>query len=116
MKTIFSTPDAAAAADAARRLHIDYLYVDGTDVEAYPEGTRNVRRTAGTLRTRVRTNASVRTLSRALTPSAVAEPEEGSRADEPVAQADLLAFCLAPRVVARSAPRRSAARAPAPWP
>lgn len=39
VKTIFSTPRAAEASDAARRLHIDYLYVDGTDVAAYPEGT-----------------------------------------------------------------------------
>jgi hypothetical protein len=40
VKTIFSTSDATGAADAARRLHIDYLYVDETDLAAYPEGTR----------------------------------------------------------------------------
>ena len=40
VKTIFATPRAEEAAAAARRLHIDYLYVDDTDIAAYPEGTR----------------------------------------------------------------------------
>jgi hypothetical protein len=40
VKTIFATPRAAEASEAARRLHIAYLYVDDTDTAAYPEGTR----------------------------------------------------------------------------
>jgi hypothetical protein len=40
VKAIFATPRAAEASEAARRLHIDYLYVDDTDTAAYPEGTR----------------------------------------------------------------------------
>ena len=59
VKTIFSTPDAAAAADAARRLHVDYLYVDETDVAAYPEGTRKFDAQPG-LFERVYANPSVR--------------------------------------------------------
>jgi len=40
VRMLFATPDAQAAAKIARSLRIDYLYVDDTDVTAYPEGTR----------------------------------------------------------------------------
>jgi uncharacterized membrane protein len=40
VKTIFSTARAAEASEIAHRLHIDYLYVDETDIAVYPEGTR----------------------------------------------------------------------------
>lgn len=40
VRTIFSTSRGDEAADAARRLRIDYLYVDETDVQAYPAGVR----------------------------------------------------------------------------
>lgn len=40
VKAIYATPRAAEAAAAARRLRIDYLYVDDTDLTAYPDGTR----------------------------------------------------------------------------
>ncbi|MEP6592445.1 MAG: hypothetical protein ABJC51_02065 [Acidobacteriota bacterium] len=40
VKAIFETPRPAEASEAARRLRIDYLYVDDTDAAAYPEGVR----------------------------------------------------------------------------
>ena len=40
VKTVFATTDAREASATARRLRIDYLYVDGTDAQAYPEGVR----------------------------------------------------------------------------
>jgi uncharacterized membrane protein len=40
VKATFSTARADEASDMAHRLHIDYLYVDETDIAAYPEGTR----------------------------------------------------------------------------
>jgi hypothetical protein len=40
VKTIFATTDARDASATARRLRIDYLYVDGADAQAYPEGVR----------------------------------------------------------------------------
>jgi hypothetical protein len=40
VKTIFATADAVEASTAARRLRIDYLYVDEMDIAAYPQGTR----------------------------------------------------------------------------
>jgi hypothetical protein len=40
VKTLFATARADEASDIAHRLHIDYLYVDATDIAAYPEGTR----------------------------------------------------------------------------
>jgi hypothetical protein len=39
VKRIFATTDPAEAADLAHRLRIDYLYVDGDDLAAYPAGT-----------------------------------------------------------------------------
>ncbi len=39
VKGLFATSSAADAAAAARRLRIDYLYVDDTDTAAYPDGT-----------------------------------------------------------------------------
>jgi uncharacterized membrane protein len=59
VKTIFSTPRADEAADGARRLRIDYLYVDETDVAAYPEGTRKFDADPA-LFERVYANSSVR--------------------------------------------------------
>jgi hypothetical protein len=38
VRTMFATGSAADAAAIARRLGIDYIYVDQTDVSAYPEG------------------------------------------------------------------------------
>jgi hypothetical protein len=38
VRTIFATTDATEARDIARRLRIDYLYVDTTDIAAYPGG------------------------------------------------------------------------------
>jgi hypothetical protein len=40
VRTIFATTNAVQANDIARKLHIDYLYVDREDLTAYPEGTR----------------------------------------------------------------------------
>jgi uncharacterized membrane protein len=40
VRALFATANAHEAADIARRLKIDYLYVDGDDVAAYPEGSR----------------------------------------------------------------------------
>ncbi len=40
VKTIFATADPVEASSAARRLRIDYLYVDEMDIAAYPQGTR----------------------------------------------------------------------------
>ena len=59
VKAIFSTPRAEEAADASRRLRIDYLYVDETDVAAYPEGTRKFDQQPA-LFERVYANPSVR--------------------------------------------------------
>ncbi|MEN3340139.1 MAG: hypothetical protein V7647_3815, partial [Acidobacteriota bacterium] len=59
VKAIFSTPRPAEAADSARRLRIDYLYVDETDVAAYPEGTRKFDADSA-LFERVYANPSVR--------------------------------------------------------
>lgn len=39
VKRIFATADPGVASNLARRLRIDYLYVDGDDLAAYPEGT-----------------------------------------------------------------------------
>jgi uncharacterized membrane protein len=39
VKALFETPDATAASASARRLRVDYLYVDMDDLAAYPEGT-----------------------------------------------------------------------------
>jgi hypothetical protein len=59
VKTIFATSAAAEASEAARRLHIDYLYVDDTDTAAYPDGTRKFDEHPE-LFERVYANASVR--------------------------------------------------------
>ena len=40
VKTIFATANASEASTTARRLRIDYLYVDATDAQAYPDGVR----------------------------------------------------------------------------
>jgi hypothetical protein len=40
VRTLFATRDSAEASDIARRLRIDYLYLDLDDVAAYPEGVR----------------------------------------------------------------------------
>jgi hypothetical protein len=40
VRTLFSTTSAEDASDLARRLRIDYLYVDSTDIGAYPDGVR----------------------------------------------------------------------------
>jgi hypothetical protein len=40
VQTIYATPDTAEAAETARRLRIDYLYVDEDDRAAYPAGVR----------------------------------------------------------------------------
>jgi hypothetical protein len=40
VKTIFATANADEASATARRLRIDYLYVDATDTHAYPDGVR----------------------------------------------------------------------------
>jgi hypothetical protein len=38
VQTIYATPDANQAWTIARRMRIDYLYVDGADIAAYPDG------------------------------------------------------------------------------
>ena len=38
VQKLFATADPAEASTIARRLHIDYLYVDRDDVAAHPEG------------------------------------------------------------------------------
>jgi hypothetical protein len=40
VQTLFSTTNPDEASDIARRLRIDYLYVDSTDTSAYPDGVR----------------------------------------------------------------------------
>jgi hypothetical protein len=40
VQKLFATSDPAEAFEIARRLRIDYLYVDRDDVAAYPEGVR----------------------------------------------------------------------------
>ncbi len=40
VRTLFSTTRADEASELARRLRIDYLYVDDTDARAYPDGVR----------------------------------------------------------------------------
>jgi uncharacterized membrane protein len=40
VKTIYASEDARQASDIARRLRIDYLYVDAADTAAYPAGVR----------------------------------------------------------------------------
>ena len=40
VRSIYQGASAEAASDTARRLRIDYLYVDGTDMAAYPDGVR----------------------------------------------------------------------------
>lgn len=40
VRRLFSTTQADEASDLARRLRIDYLYVDSTDTSAYPDGVR----------------------------------------------------------------------------
>ena len=44
VRQIFASGDATEASALARRLRLDYLYVDQDDVAAYPDGTRQVRR------------------------------------------------------------------------
>jgi uncharacterized membrane protein len=39
VKQIFATGDPGEASNLARRLRIDYLYVDTDDLAAYPDGT-----------------------------------------------------------------------------
>jgi hypothetical protein len=59
VRTIYASARATEASEIARRLHIDYLYVDGTDMDAYPEGTRKFD-TDPALFERVYGNPSVR--------------------------------------------------------
>lgn len=59
VKRVFETPDAAEASALARRLRLDYLYVDTEDVQAYPDGTAKFGR-APELFQEVFRNASVR--------------------------------------------------------
>lgn len=40
VRTLFATTNTNEAVSIGHRLRIDYLYVDGEDVRAYPEGTR----------------------------------------------------------------------------
>ena len=40
VKAIYASDDAGEASAIARRLRIDYLYVDATDTAAYPDGVR----------------------------------------------------------------------------
>jgi hypothetical protein len=40
VRTIFAVTHAGEASELARRLRIDYLYVDAEDLREYPEGTR----------------------------------------------------------------------------
>jgi uncharacterized membrane protein len=40
VRSIYQGADAEGASDTARRLRIDYLYVDGTDTAAYPDVVR----------------------------------------------------------------------------
>jgi hypothetical protein len=40
VRTVFATTNVTDALTTARRLRLDYLYVDDEDVRAYPEGTR----------------------------------------------------------------------------
>jgi len=40
VRTLFATVNASEASGIARRLHIDFLYVDTDDVAAYPDGVR----------------------------------------------------------------------------
>jgi hypothetical protein len=40
VRTIYASDNAEEASAIARRLRIDYLYVDGTDTAAYPDGVR----------------------------------------------------------------------------
>jgi hypothetical protein len=47
VRSLFATGNAAEAAAIARRLRIDYLYVDRDDVAAYPEGVRKFETAAG---------------------------------------------------------------------
>jgi uncharacterized membrane protein len=42
VQTLYATGDADEASAIARRLRIDYLYVDGADAAAYPAGTRKL--------------------------------------------------------------------------
>ena len=42
VQTLYATGDAEEASAIARRLRIDYLYVDAADAAAYPEGTRKL--------------------------------------------------------------------------
>lgn len=58
VRQIFASGDAAEASALARRLRLDYLYVDQEDVAAYPDGTAKFD--ASPLFERVFANASVR--------------------------------------------------------
>jgi hypothetical protein len=40
VRSVYASNDAAQASKIARRMRIDYLYVDGADIAAYPEGVR----------------------------------------------------------------------------
>jgi hypothetical protein len=40
VRTLFATTNMGEAATIAHRLRLDYLYVDGEDIAAYPDGTR----------------------------------------------------------------------------
>ena len=58
VRRAFASADAAEASTIARSLRIDYLYVDDTDKEAYPDGVWKFDR-APQLFERVFTNAEV---------------------------------------------------------
>ena len=47
VQTLYATDDAEEASALARRLRIDYLYVDGVDAAAYPAGTRKLDESRG---------------------------------------------------------------------
>ena len=62
---LFATANAAEASAIARRLRIDYLYVDDDDMAAYPDGTRKFDREPA-LFERVFENRTVTLLPRAV--------------------------------------------------
>jgi hypothetical protein len=59
VRTLFSTTSADEASHLARRLRIDYLYVDSTDISAYPDGVRKFEEQPA-LFSRVFTSGAVR--------------------------------------------------------
>ncbi len=97
VRLVYATHDAAEANAVAHSLRIDYLYVDGVERQAYPGGVAKFddpRYFIPAFRmTRWRCTRCAEDL-----PAPV--PPESPGGDEPVAQADLLAFRRAPRVVA----------------